>query len=128
MRCSSVTARDPATLQKISTREDVLLTCCPPAPDDLDTLTSSSLRGIESESLTARTFPNAGGGSLTSSPPAKEPERREERQKSPRENDQQLWSYGRQRRTLEHVGAQRIVHRRQRKGLYERLDYLREVR
>jgi hypothetical protein len=56
-------------------------------------LTSSSLRGIDSESLTARTFPDAGGGSLTSSPPAEELERGEERQKSPHENDQELWSH-----------------------------------
>jgi hypothetical protein len=96
VRCSSLSARDPVMLQKISTRDDVLLTCCPPAPDDLDTLTSSSLRGIESESLTARIFPDAGGGeSLTSSPPAEQLECGEERQKSPHENDQQLWSHSR---------------------------------
>ena len=105
--------------QKISTRDDVLLTCWPPAPDALDTLTSSSLRGIESESLTARRFSDAGGGgeSLTPSPPAKQLERGEERHDAPGDNDQKLWAHCRQRRTLEHVGAQGIVHCRQRKKL-----------
>jgi hypothetical protein len=42
--------------------------------------------------LTARTFPDA-GGSLTSSPPAEQLECGEERQQSPHQNDQQLWSH-----------------------------------
>jgi len=47
------------------------------------------LRGIESDSLTARRFPAAGGdGSLTSSPPAEQLEGGEERQNSPRDDYQ----------------------------------------
>jgi hypothetical protein len=94
-RCSSLRAREAETFQKISTRDDVLLTCWPPAPDALDTLTSSSLRGIESDSLTARRFSDAGGGgeSLTPSPPAKQLERGEERRESPAQDYQKLRSH-----------------------------------
>ena len=92
-RCSSVSARDPGTFQKISTRDDVLFTCCPPAPDDRDTRTSSSLRGIESDSLTARRFRGAVAEvSLTTSTPAEQLERGEERDYSPNENDEHLGS------------------------------------
>jgi hypothetical protein len=92
-RCSSVSAREAGMFQKISTRDDVLLTCCPPAPEALDTLMSSSWRGIESDSLTARRFSDAGGdGSLKSSPPAEQLERGEECQDSPGDNYQQLRS------------------------------------
>lgn len=103
-RCSSVSARDAGMFQKISTRDDVLLTCCPPAPDDLETLTSSSPRGIESESLTAMRFSDA-GKSLTSSPPAKQLERGEKRHQSPAEDNQKLRRYGSERRAFQHVGA-----------------------
>ena len=112
-RCSSVNTREVGIFQNISTRDDVLLTCCPPAPDALDTLTSSSLRGIESDSFTASRFPGAGGdGSLTSSPPAEQLERGEEREQSPGDNYQQLRSDSGQGGTFEHVGAERIVYRR----------------
>src|ERR1700704_294929 len=86
-RCSSSSAREPSTFQKISTRDEVLLTCCPPAPDDLETRTSSSLRGIESASLTARTFwGEIAVGSLTKSAPAEKLERGEEGDDAPCEN------------------------------------------
>src|SRR5882724_10097098 len=113
--CSSSSARELTTFQKTSTRDDVLLTCCPPAPDDLETRTPSSLRGIESDSLTVRRFWGAvADGSLTQSAPAKQLERGEERDDSPHENDDDLWTDRCQRCSLEHVGAQRIVDRGER--------------
>src|SRR6476620_10071671 len=90
-RCSSLSARDSRIFQKISTREDVLLTCCPPAPDDLETRTSSSLRGIERESLTATRFPGAvTDWSLTRSAPAANLQRDEERNHSQYQDHQHL--------------------------------------
>src|SRR5438105_11868650 len=87
----SSSAREARMFQKISTREDVLLTCCPPAPDDRDTRTSSSLRGMESDSLTARRFWGAvADASLTPSAPAKELECGEERNDAPRQDDDHL--------------------------------------
>src|SRR5688572_9275010 len=45
-RCSSVIAFDSFTFQAIATRDDVLLTCWPPAPDERDTVMIISSRGI----------------------------------------------------------------------------------
>src|SRR3954469_10575858 len=99
-RCSSVSAREVTMFQKISTRDDVLLTCCPPAPEDLETRTSSSLRGIESDSLTASRFcGEVAEGSVTASAPAKELERGEEGYDSPHQNHQDLWTDRSHRRT-----------------------------
>jgi hypothetical protein len=128
-RCSSLSARDVEMFQKISTREEVLLTCCPPAPDALDTLTSSSLRGIEREPLMGRSFSDAGAGtSLKSSPPAEQLESRKERHEAPDDDDQNLRRHRCQRCALEHVGAQRIIDRRQWERLDQRLHYLWKVR
>jgi len=109
----SSSAREARMFQKTSTRDDVLLTCCPPAPDDRDTRTSSSLRGIESDSLTASRFSGAAADeSLTPSAPAKELERGEEGDDSPRQNDDHLWQDCSERDSLEHVRPQSIVDRR----------------
>src|SRR4051812_21216968 len=89
-RCSSVNAGEVRIFQKISTRDDVLLTCCPPAPEDLDTRMSSSLRGIETDSLTAIKFRRSADGSVTPLPPAKELEGGEERHETPDQNRQHL--------------------------------------
>src|SRR3954470_15621975 len=90
-RCSSVSAREVTMFQKISTRDDVLFTCCPPAPEDLETRTSSSLLGIDRDSSTARTFPDAAvDESVTPLPPAEQLERREERHEPPDQNRQHL--------------------------------------
>src|SRR6185436_8634769 len=103
LRCSSFNARDVRTFQKISTRDDVLLTCCPPAPDALDTRTSSSLRGIETVSLTARRFCGAVAvGSLTRSAPPEKLERGEEGNDSPDEDDHDLRGNRRQGHSLQH--------------------------
>ena len=51
-RCSSVSALDSLTFHESSTREDVLFTCCPPAPDERDARIVTSDRGITSDSLT----------------------------------------------------------------------------
>src|SRR6266404_6057119 len=86
-RCSSVNAREPRMFQKISTRDDVLFTCCPPAPEDLETRTSSSVRGIASDSLTVRRFWGAvDEGSLTALAPAEKLEGGEERHDAPDED------------------------------------------
>jgi hypothetical protein len=50
--CSTDSAPDFATFQLISIRDEVLLTCCPPAPDDRDALMSSSALGIAKVSST----------------------------------------------------------------------------
>src|SRR5947207_8513283 len=129
VRCFSSSARDAETFQKISTREEVLLTCCPPAPDDRETRTSSSLRGIESDSLTTSRFCGAvADGSLTPSAPAKEFERGEEGDDAPHQNDDHLWGDSGKGRALEHVGAQGIVDRRERQQLDEWLHHDRKVR
>src|SRR3990170_5310824 len=94
-RSSSVTARDEGMFQKISTREDVLFTCCPPAPEERETRTSSSLRGIATDSFTMSEFA-AGGGVLIRSAPAEKLERREERDESPDNDDQHLRRYRRE--------------------------------
>src|SRR5258706_16437118 len=97
--------------QKISTRDVVLFPCCPPAPEDRDTRTSSSLGGIDSDSLTASRFRAAvTGESLTDLPPAEQLERGEERHYSPRQYYHHLWSEGSERRPLEHVSSQCIVY------------------
>jgi len=127
-RCSSSTAREFRTFQNISTRDEVLLTCCPPAPDDLDTRTSNSLRGIDSDSLTARTFwGEVAVGSLKSAP-AKKLERGEECHHSPGQYHQYLRRQRRQRRALEHIGPQRVVHRCQRQQPNERLYGVGKIR
>lgn len=48
-RCSSERTRDRTMFHFISTRDEVLLTCCPPAPDARDALISSSDRGMKTE-------------------------------------------------------------------------------
>ena len=111
--------------QKISTRDDVLFTCCPPAPDERDTRTSSSLRGIATDSFTNSEL--AVGGEVILSAPAKQFERREEAHHTPDEDNEKLWRYRRQRRPLEHVGAQRVIDRRERQETNERLHGLREI-
>ena len=127
-RCSSSSAREPGIFQKISTREEVLLTCWPPAPDDRDTRTSSSLRGIERASLTARRFCERGAdGSLTPSAPAEKLERGEEGDDSPDHNDQHLRGNGGERSALQHIGPQRIVHGGQRQDPDERLHHRRKI-
>src|SRR5687767_15121819 len=88
VRSSSDTAREVATFQKISTRDDVLLTCWPPAPEDRDTRISSSLLGMTTESLTESEF--AVGGDVIRSAPAEQLERREKADKTPRDDDEEL--------------------------------------
>src|SRR5438034_6653810 len=106
-RCSSLSARDARTFQKISTREEVMFTCWPPAPEDLETRTSSSLRGIDSDSLTGRTFCGAvADGSLTSLSPAEQLQGSYECHDSPHHDDEDLRGHAGQRCSLEHVSSQ----------------------
>src|SRR5688500_17281688 len=87
-RSSSETAPDDGKFQKISTRDEVLFTCCPPAPEDRDTLTSSSLRGIATDSFTIKEL--AAGGEVIRSAPAEKLECREEADDPPGDDDQNL--------------------------------------
>ncbi len=55
--CSSVSDFDSLMFHESSMRDEVLLTCCPPAPDDLDAFASISDRGIDNWSLTSMESP-----------------------------------------------------------------------
>src|SRR4051812_30000311 len=66
-RCSSVNARDDNRFQNTSMRDDVLLTCWPPAPEERDARKSSSPRGMDTVSVTKRNFSSdAPAGSVIS--------------------------------------------------------------
>src|SRR5205823_9891335 len=128
VRCSSSRACDVITFQKISTREEVLFTCWPPAPEDRETRTSSSLRGIDSDSLTGRTFCGAvADGSLTSLSPAEQLQGSYECHDPPHHDDEDLRGHASQRCSLEHVSSQRIVQRREWKDLDIGLHCLGEI-
>src|SRR4029077_15268779 len=87
-----------------------------------------SALGIDSDSLTARRFRAAvTGESLMSLSPAEQLERGEERHYPPAKDYHHLRSDGGERRALEHVGPQRVIHGRERQHLDKRLHGIRKV-
>ncbi|VXB70629.1 hypothetical protein PSCLAVI8L_180044 [Pseudoclavibacter sp. 8L] len=61
-RLSSVSTRDSLMFQESSTRLSVVLTCCPPGPEDREKRQPSSAAGIVSERDTSKSMRQASHG------------------------------------------------------------------
>ena len=90
-------------------RDDVLLTCCPPAPDERDARISSSERGIAGPPQSPAPF--ARRKTLS---PSEKVQRSDKADHEPAKDHRHLEAKAGEMRSLEHVRAERIVHRGER--------------